>query len=131
MEENEIKKQSMLLSQLIVESEEYENLIKAQEGVKEDLDAFRLMIAYQTLGKEASQKTAQGLTLSKEEMRVLSEQEAKINNNKAIQYWGECQTIFSKMLADVLEIIQQGLSNGNSNDASNADNSKLFNIYPQ
>lgn len=112
----EIEKQSLKLSQLIVNSDEYQNLIKAQDVVKNDPAAYNIVMDYQKLGSEANNKIMQGIALSQKEILAISEQERKIKGNTTVQYWSECQNVFSKMMEDILRTIQQGLTNNSACD---------------
>jgi len=110
MVRNEIKQQAIYLSRLLVETEEYQNLIEAQTAVKGDPVAYQIMMDYQKLGMEANNNMMRGITMSPGEMKAIAEQEARIQGNKKLQHWSECQTIFSKMMEEVLQIIQQALT---------------------
>lgn len=124
---SKIREQAIHLSKLVIASEEYQNLKKAQKLVQDDPQAMAIMLDYQTLGMEANQKIMRGSALSPEEIRGLNEKEMLIKGNKKLQEWSNFQIIFSKMMEDMLKLIQQGLT-GDDNIASTAGR---MNIYEQ
>lgn len=130
MVENEIKKQSIQLSRLIVDSEEFRNLHTAQKAVKDDPVAYQIMVDYQKLGMKANNNAMRGIAVSQEEMKAITEQEAKIQGNKTLQHWNNCQNTFSKMMESILTTIQQGIIDESACDegaySSDSDHLTLF-----
>lgn len=134
MVESEVKKHSKLLSRVIVESEEFQNLIKAQEAVNSDLNAYQIMMDYQKLGMEANNNRMKGIALSPKEIKALTEQETKVQNNSVLKHWDYCQTTFNNMMEDVLKTIREGLSGKpvrESKKKASSNSSERLNIYSQ
>ncbi|MDR1701202.1 MAG: YlbF family regulator [Sporomusaceae bacterium] len=110
MLEKEIKKQAKRLSRLLVDSEEFQNLVKAQQAVHKDQDAYQIMMDYQKLGMEANNNRMMGIAMSQKEMQALSAQEAKVQANTLLKHWDKSQTVFNKMMEEVLQVIREELS---------------------
>ena len=112
MATEDIIKLAFELGNAIAQSEEMDSLKTMQSKLKEDKDAYGLIMRYQDAQSKIENKVQEGLTVTSAEENLIDIMEQQINTNPLIQELIQVQEKFDNLMQGVYFAMNQSISGG-------------------
>ena len=104
------------LGQIIRGTQEYLELEKANENVKEDENATQIIEQINQLQEQINFAQQSGVEPSSEQIENFNELKEKMQNNLTIQSFIKAQEQFNQVMQDINNAISEGLTGENNSE---------------
>ncbi|MFW5998270.1 MAG: YlbF family regulator [Halanaerobiaceae bacterium] len=108
-----VKEKAEELAEEIIETEEYQELKKAEENMHDDEEAENLLNEYQSTQQRLQMAQSNGQNISSQQQKKFQNLQTKMQSNSEIKNFMEKQQEFNKVMQEVNQTISSYLGGNN------------------